>query len=298
MRHPLRWIDLAHQHGYDVLLDAAAYVPSSPLDLSVVKPDFMMVSWYKVFGYPTGVGCLVARREALARLWRPWFAGGTIEAVSVQADWHALAAGESGFEDGTPSFLQIPDVEFGLSWIGRIGIDVIQERVACLTGWLLRGLTGLRHGNGRPMVRIYGPAGPRDRGGTVAFSLLDPRGQVLDGNAVATAASAAGISIRTGCFCNPGAGEAAFGLSRTAMLKSGRRGARTTAEYFVLLGVPAGGALRASVGLASSLDDVERFLAFLQAAYQDGPAAPSQVPAELPEQLPRLSSRRGSRLLT
>ena len=66
VKHPLRWIELAHEHGYDVLLDAAAYVPSSRLDLSVVKPDFVPVSWYKALGYPTGLGCLIARREALA----------------------------------------------------------------------------------------------------------------------------------------------------------------------------------------------------------------------------------------
>lgn len=78
VQHPLGWIELGHEHGYDVLLDAAAYVPANRLDLSVVKPDFVPVSWYKVFGYPTGVGCLIARREALRRLRRPWFSGGTI----------------------------------------------------------------------------------------------------------------------------------------------------------------------------------------------------------------------------
>lgn len=37
-----------------VLLDAAAYIPTNRLDLSVVKPDFVTMSFYKVFGYPTG----------------------------------------------------------------------------------------------------------------------------------------------------------------------------------------------------------------------------------------------------
>ena len=210
MQHPLRWIRTAHEHGYDVLLDAAAYVPSNRLDLSVVKPDFVPVSWYKVFGYPTGVGCLIARREALGRLRRPWFAGGSVYLASVQADWHTLAAGEAGFEDGTVSFLQIPDLETGLSWVNGIGIDQIHQRVMCLTGWLLDRLAALRHGNGEPMARIYGPASTRDRGGTVAFNLLDPDGRVVDERAVARDTAAAGISIRTGCFCNPGAVEAAF----------------------------------------------------------------------------------------
>ena len=100
--------------------------------------------------------------------------------ASVQAGWHAMAADEAQFEDGTVSFLQIPDLQVGLSWVNGIGIDVIHQRVMCLTGWLLDRLAALRHGNGAPMARIYGPAGTRDRGGTVAFNLLDPGGHVVD----------------------------------------------------------------------------------------------------------------------
>ena len=269
VQHPLRWIETAHEHGYDVLLDAAAYVPSNRLDLSVVKPDFVAVSWYKVFGYPTGVGCLVARREALGRLWRPWFAGGSVSVASALGDWHTLAGDEARFEDGTLSFLQIPDVESGLSWVNDIGIDLIHQRVMCLTGWLIDRLAVLRHGNGEPMARIYGPASTRDRGGTVAFNLLDPGGRVVDERAVARATAAAGISIRTGCFCNPGAGERAFELTTADWRRALRGRARTLDQYIVLLGLPSGGALRASVGLASNVDDVERFLAFVEMTYRD-----------------------------
>jgi len=269
VQHPLRWIEMAHEHGYDVLLDAAAYVPSNRLDLSVVKPDFVPISWYKVSGYPTGVGCLIARREALGRLWRPWFAGGSVYLASVQGDWHSLAPGEAGFEDGTVSFLQIPDLESGLSWLNRIGLDTIHWRVTCLTGWLLDRLAALRHGNGQPMARIYGPIDTRDRGGTVAFNLLDQGGGVIDERAVARAATAAGISIRTGCFCNPGAGEAASQLTRHALRTAARARPQTMDQYIALLGLPSGGALRASVGLASTIDDVERFLAFVERSYRD-----------------------------
>ena len=269
VQHPLRWIQTAHEHGYDVLLDAAAYVPSNRLDLSVVKPDFVPVSWYKVFGYPSGVGCLIARREALGRLRRPWFAGGSVNVASVQAGWHTLAADEARFEDGTVSFLQIPDLESGLSWVNGIGVDLIHRRVTCLTGWLIDRLAALRHGHGAPMARVYGPAGTGDRGGTVAFNLLDPGGRVVDERAVARDTAAAGISIRTGCFCNPGAIEGAFHLTRADWRTALRGHARTMDQYLGLLGMPSGGALRASVGLASTVDDVERFLAFVATTYRD-----------------------------
>jgi len=269
VQHPLRWIEMAHEHGYDVLLDAAAFVPSNRLDLSVVKPDFVPVSWYKVSGYPTGVGCLIARREALSRLWRPWFAGGSVYLASVQGDWHSLAPGEAQFEDGTVSFLQIPDLESGLSWVNSIGMELIHQRVMCLTGWLIDRLAALRHGNGEPMARIYGPADTRDRGGTVAFNLLDPGGRVIDERAVSRATAAAGISIRTGCFCNPGASEGATQLTEQAWRSVARARPQTMDQYIGLLGLPSGGALRASLGLASNIDDVERFLAFLETTYQD-----------------------------
>jgi selenocysteine lyase/cysteine desulfurase len=275
VQHPLGWIDIAHDHGYDVLLDAAAYVPANRLDLSAHRPDFVTVSWYKVFGYPTGVGCLIARREALARLERPWFAGGTISAVSVMAGWHALSAGESGFEDGTPSFLHIPDVEFGLSWVSKIGIGLIRERVRCLTGWLLDQLTALRHSNGAAMARIHGPADTRGRGGTVAFSLLDPRGDAIDVRTVELDLAVAAISIRTGCFCNPGAAEAAFGLTRADIKRARQSNARTPDDYAAWAGIPGGGAIRASVGLASNLADVDRLLAAIEITYRDQERATS-----------------------
>ncbi len=41
-------------HRWLVVLDAAAYVPTHPLDLSAVHPDFVPISWYKVFGFPSG----------------------------------------------------------------------------------------------------------------------------------------------------------------------------------------------------------------------------------------------------
>ena len=274
VQHPLAWVDQAQAAGYDVLLDAAAFVPANRLDLGVVRPEFVSVSWYKMFGYPTGVGCLLARRDALARLRRPWFSGGTIWGASVQGGWHRLADDETAFEDGTLNFLGIPDVTTGLAWISGIGIDLIHRRVSHLTSWLLDGLTHLKHGNGAPMVRMYGPVDGAARGGTVAFNFLDDQGAVVDERVVARDTSAAGISVRTGCFCNPGAGESAFGLTRRALRGTWwrgflRRDLQTMDDYLDLIGLPSGGAVRVSLGLASNISDVERFLDFAEQTYRD-----------------------------
>ncbi|MGH7743691.1 MAG: aminotransferase class V-fold PLP-dependent enzyme [Candidatus Dormibacteria bacterium] len=271
VQHPLDWVELAHRQGYDVLLDAAAYLPTNTLDLRVVTPEFVTVSWYKLFGYPTGVGALIARREALARLRRPWFSGGTIQTASVQGDWHSMTQDESAFEDGTLNFLAVPDVEVGLSWLSSIGVEVIQRRVRCLTGWLLDRLAGLTHDNGAPMARIYGPRDTVRRGATVAFNLLDPTGAVVDERLVATESAAAGFSLRTGCFCNPGASEAALGITRASLRGAHHKGAGTLEGYIALLGLPSGGAIRVSFGVASTIDDLQRLLSFVEHTYRNRP---------------------------
>lgn len=58
VQHPLEWIARAQARGFDVLLDAAAFVPTNRLDLARFNPDFVALSFYKMFGYPTGVGAL------------------------------------------------------------------------------------------------------------------------------------------------------------------------------------------------------------------------------------------------
>src|SRR5688500_15108653 len=65
VRHPLRLVDEARERGFHVLVDAAAFVPTRRLSVREVPADFVALSFYKMFGYPTGIGALIARREAL-----------------------------------------------------------------------------------------------------------------------------------------------------------------------------------------------------------------------------------------
>ena len=269
VRHPLSWVSLAQKHGYDVLVDAAAYLPTGTLDLSVVQPEFLIVSWYKLFGYPTGVGCLIAKRSALARMSRPWFSGGTIKAVAVQIPWHEMAPDESAFEDGTLNFLSIPDVAFGLDWLASIGMHVISTRVQCLTGWCLDRLMLLEHSNGAPMIRIYGPTNTKARGGTIAFNFLDAAGDVLDERLVAAESAAERISLRTGCFCNPGVAENALSLGVSNLRQLRHSKTASLDEIITLIGLPSGGAIRISFGLVSTAEDVDRFFNFAIKTYRD-----------------------------
>jgi molybdenum cofactor sulfurtransferase len=267
VKHPLDIVAKAQSKGWRVLLDAAAFVPTSRLDLTAVQPDFVTLSFYKMFGYPTGVGALLMRRSVLGSLKRPWFAGGTVNFASVQGQAHVLSPNEAAFEDGTLDYLSIPAVEIGLLHLQSIGIETIAERVRCLSGWLLEELLALRHANGRAMVRIYGPANTEARGGTVTLNLYDSQGHLLDYRRVEELAGAENISLRTGCFCNPGAGEIAEGLTEEDMRAGFNMGADINLQSFIRLmqerGHKSAGAIRASIGLATNFADVWRFLRFI-----------------------------------
>lgn len=266
VQHPLALVALAERHGWHVLLDAAAYVPTNRLDLSVVRPHFVTLSFYKMFGYPTGVGCLLIRNDVLPALHRPWFAGGTVNFATVQGRRHLLAPGEAGFEDGTLNFLSIPAVEIGLRHLAAIGIDRIHARVQCLAGWLLEELVALRHANGRPLVRIYGPLTTTDRGAIITLNFYDPDGHLLDYRRVEELAGREGMSLRTGCFCNPGAGETAEHITEEDIDAAIETGIDMNLPRFLQFithrGGKSAGAIRISFGLASNFADAHRFVEF------------------------------------
>lgn len=265
-RHPLEWIELAHSHGWDVLLDAAAFAPTNPLDLSLYKPDFVPISFYKMFGYPTGTGILLARKSALAKLRRPWFAGGTITVASVQGGKYYLAEAPSAFEDGTLNFLNIPAIKIGLDHLTAIGMPVIHERVQMLTAWLLENLLQIKHDNGKPVLKIYGPHSPENRGGTISLNFVNADSRVIDHRFIEEEANKHNISIRTGCFCNPGAGEIALGISsselRSCFTRPDHESHLTYDEFRLCIDGKASGAVRISLGLASNFADVEKFIEF------------------------------------
>ena len=277
VQHPFEWIEQAHEHGWDVLIDAAAFVPCNRLDLSRWHPDFVALSFYKMFGWPTGVGCLLARREALARLERPWFSGGTIVAAFVQREWYQAAPGAAQFEDGTVDFLNLPAVEIGLRLLDRIGIDAVHAHVEALGSVLLETLGNLLHSNGAAAATVYGPRDSARRGATIAFNFLHPDGHVVDERYVEQVAHRHKLSLRTGCFCNPGAGEVAFTISRETLVGGEFGDGMTLDDYVRAIGLPSGGAIRASLGLASNRADLARFGEFAQ-EFVDLGAVPDDLP--------------------
>lgn len=96
-RYPLSWIGevksgrrrpASRPGKWFVLLDAAAFVGTSPLDLSVHQADFVPLSFYKIFGFPTGLGALLVNNRSAPLLRKTYFGGGTAAAYLAGDDFY------------------------------------------------------------------------------------------------------------------------------------------------------------------------------------------------------------------
>ncbi len=262
VKHSLDYVKLAQSKGWDVLLDVAAFVPSNRLDLQEVHPDFASVSFYKIFGYPTGLGCLLLKKEKFGKLLKPWYAGGTISLSSATYDGYFLMPNHERFEDGTLNYLDIPAIKIGLQYIEGIGIDTINKRVQSLAGWLLKKLSGLQHRNGNALIKLFGPEDMESRGSTLVMNFHDKDGKLYPFSFIESEANKRNISIRTGCFCNPGIDETnnCISVSRLAEYF----GTHTDGNFYDMIDVTGHlrGSVRISLGLASNFKDVFAFYRF------------------------------------
>lgn len=128
----------------------------------------------------------------------------------------------------------------------------------------------LRHANGTPVVHIYGAHTPAlgmdaasGQGPVIAFNLLRPDGAWVGYREVERMAALRGITLRTGCCCNPGACAAAVGLTDAAVLANHQRGHVCWDAHDIMDGVPTG-VVRASFGWMSSADDADALVALIQ----------------------------------
>lgn len=263
IKHHQGWIQTAQDLGWDVLLDAAAYVPTNTLDLRKVQPNFVSISFYKMFGYPTGLGCLLLRKDTFHKLRKPWFAGGTVTLASVQTPNHFLAENHERFEDGTVSYLSIPAVKTGLDFMESMGMDRLNARIRSMTTYLQQGLEALCYANGQPKVQIFGQTDTNERGGTLVMSFFREDGSKIPFEEVEEAANRQGISIRSGCFCNPGIDEVNNCLTTeelsTYYVTHDHGNYQDMVKYLGKMR----GATRVSVGMATVKEDLDAFIDFV-----------------------------------
>ncbi|KAJ6534016.1 PLP-dependent transferase [Mycena vulgaris] len=239
-KNSLSIIEYAASLGYHTLLDAAALAATSTISLSDCRADAMAVSFYKMFGFPTGVGALVVKKSFLMQLKRPWFAGGTVDVVQVPGRIvtrsHEL---HEQFEDGTINYLTLPAVTDGLRFLSAY-LPFLPLRLSCLMHYLVSSLSKLRHDtSGAPAIRILSA--------TPSRRLKSPTGEMLPNSFIEYSASKLNVSLRTGCMCNPGGAAAILGIQ-------GRHAGPFERAVGHELGV-----VRVSLGLASNFQDAWTF---------------------------------------
>nr|CEL70351.1 TPA: molybdopterin cofactor sulfurase, putative [Neospora caninum Liverpool] len=273
-----------------VLLDAAAYAPTSPLSLARHPADFVAFSFYKMFGYPTGLGALLARSEDATKLQRLYWGGGSVAASVCDSRWCARKTNFAlRFEDGTLPFLAIVASLYGFRALEAIGMEKIHHHVAALTTHLFERLQLLRHSNGAPAVLVYWSEPSPPTGGIVSFNLLRPDGSFVPFPQVEADASEALIHLRTGCFCNPGGCQDFLGLSAEDIIRNSQKRQSCSdpsgATLSVASAVPSlvtglgggslgggvyrkpAGSVRVSMGYLSTFSDVDALVAFISETY-------------------------------
>lgn len=263
VKHDLQLIQKAKNLGWDVLLDAAAFVPTSILDLQQYKPDFVSISFYKIFGYPTGIGCLLVSKSKFEKLHKRWFAGGTVNLASAKTSFYYLTENHERFENGTVNYLGLSAIKMGLDFIQEIGMQRINERMYSLSEYLFAQLINLKHTNGTHQLQIFGPTQRIHCGGTFIMNFYNPDGAKVRFEKIEELCNAKNISIRSGCFCNPGLDETNNCLTSEELVSyfsSNKNG-----NYHSMMNTlqKMRGAVRISIGIATTKKDIDTFLQFV-----------------------------------
>ncbi|TPX59862.1 hypothetical protein SpCBS45565_g07643 [Spizellomyces sp. 'palustris'] len=260
------------------LLDAASYLSTASLDLSSYPSDFTILSFYKIFGFPTGLGALIMRRDAARFLRKRYYGGGTLSAITVseeESGWHVPSEDVSSrFEDGTLPFLEILALERGFEFIdGLGGMSVIGGHAMALRDFVYKQMTELRYDSGSPLCVIYQSAmhecglAKKMQGPIINFNLRAMNGYVVNPTSVLQLASVHNIHMRAGCFCNPGACQSNLSLSSANVQRNfAFYGVVCGGVHDIIDGKPTG-SLRISFGACSTFDDCAKWIAFLLKFY-------------------------------
>ncbi|CAK9823391.1 Molybdenum cofactor sulfurase [Anthophora retusa] len=285
LKYPLTWINDV-QNGalsnvvsnkstkWYVLLDAAAFVSTNKLDLSIFKPDFVCLSFYKMFGYPTGIGALLVKNSSAHVLQKTYYGGGTIDVALSSEIFHVKRKNlHQRFEDGTVPFLSIISLRHGFDMLSSITMEKISKHVFSLANFLHKSLLMLHHSNGEPVARLYSDTAcdnPDTQGGIVTFNLMRSNGEYVGYMEVLHMAALFKIHLRTGCFCNPGACQRHLALSNKEVLENYEAGYVCGGAADLINGRPTG-AVRVSFGYMSTIKDVQTLLLMIEECFVDGP---------------------------
>lgn len=281
-RFPIDWCrqirdTYAHVGDRYSLLDAASLVSTSPLDLSDASaaPDFTVLSFYKIFGFPD-LGALIVRKDA-GHVFdkRRFFGGGTVDLVLTQEmQWHAKKTSiHERLEDGTLPFHSILALDAAFDTHARLygSMANVSSHTRFLAKALYERLSALTHFNGEKVFQFYMTSDvdfddALTQGPILAFNLRSSQGAWIGKSEVERLASVKKIQIRSGTLCNPGGAADSLGWTGADMIRHYSDGLRCGDDNDLMDGRPTG-ILRASLGAMTNLKDIDTFVDFVEEFY-------------------------------
>ncbi|CAD5234206.1 unnamed protein product [Bursaphelenchus xylophilus] len=248
-----------------VILDSAAWVATSKLDVTNFDISFMAFSFYKMVGFPTGLGALLLKRGREHLLRQNYFGGGTVNYISLEGfEVDRKEEVSTRFEQGTIDFYAIAALNSGFDDLERLGgMEQIEEGTMKLAENFYHFLSTTTHHNGRPIAVLYGNGWKyfgtdklrSYQGPIVNFNLLRDDGNVIGYVEVEKMADLYGIDLRTGCMCNQGACSEYLGLDADVRIRLRDSGKECGDEMDTVDGRPAG-SLRVSIGRLNTMEDI------------------------------------------
>lgn len=153
-------IDLAHEKGAVVILDAAQAAPHLAIDVTALNVDFLAFSGHKICG-PTGIGVLYGKRHLLNQMSPIEFGGDmNVTVDKFDATWKEAPY---RFEAGTPIIAGAIGLARAIEYISEIGFDSIHEHVSKLHAYALAKLKAVEG------IEIYNETAET---GIIAFNVL------------------------------------------------------------------------------------------------------------------------------
>ena len=261
------------------IFDAAALVTTSPLDFSHAStaPDYTVLSFYKIFGFPDLAALIVRKDSATPLLRRKYFGGGAVDLVSCgQEQWHIKKQHtiHEQLEDGTLPIHTIVALDHAFAAQTRLfgSMQRISSHTSFLTRILQESLSRLRHANGRQVCTFYpSTVSPREKakhGPVIAFNMRNSQGAWISNAEVEKLANTKDIHFRIGGHCNPAGTASYLGLAPWELQRNFSAGYRCGGEDDIVAGKPTG-TIRVSLGAMSTTRDVNAFVEFLREFFVD-----------------------------
>jgi selenocysteine lyase/cysteine desulfurase len=243
---------LAHRHGAELFVDAAQLAPHRAIDMARSGIDHLAFSGHKLYA-PFGSGALVGRLGE----GEPLIAGGGAIRL-VTTDDVIWADTPDRYEAGSPNVVGVVALAAACRALLALGMDAVaaHERSLAVRLWTaLAGVPGLEQ------LTLW-PRGTVDRVGVATFNLAGYRDPLLA--AILSAEHA--IGVRHGCFC---AHPLMTHLRGVSPLAAERLHADLAAGRHPQLP----GAVRASIGLGTTEEDVDRLVGALHEIARRGSRA-------------------------